>query len=384
MARHPLACPITTRNACTETQARVCAFLENSHDAVFFLDASGQIQYCNPTVRKKLGWMPEKLQDTPFIDLVHPEDISGIQALIQRCANPRSFIDKCTETRLRGHQESWRLFRSRFCTVEHKPFGTGIIVHAQDISEQRKTEQELQNALRSSTLAELVGSAAHDFNNYLMVISNSAAMAESLVGQNSELKLEIEEIRKAADCAGELARNLLAKSREARGPFTAVDLNRMLVDSGTILRRIAMRPGCDIKVEIDINPDTVVCNGNKEQLQQVLVNLVSNARDAIDDGGTISIYAETKTLAAAVEIGGRILDLGVYSVIVVKDTGAGMTAEVAERVFDRFFSTKPDTHGTGIGLATVREIIDLHDGAIELDTAPGEGTEFRIFIPSAL
>jgi two-component system cell cycle sensor histidine kinase/response regulator CckA len=209
-------------------------------------------------------------------------------------------------------------------------------------------------------------------------------MAGSLVDKDGELKLEIEEIRKAAGCACELARNLLAKSRESRGPFTAVDLNRLLVESGSILRRIAMRPGCEIKVKIEINPEAVVCNGNKDQLQQILANLVSNARDAIDDSGTILLHAETKTVAAVLEIGGRILDPGIYSVLVVKDTGTGMTEEVVGRVFDRFFSTKPDTHGTGIGLATVREIMDLHNGAIKLKTALGKGTEFRLFIPSAL
>jgi PAS domain S-box-containing protein len=384
MARHQLACSITAQDACSTKNLRVCAFVENSHEAVFFLDASGRIQYCNPCVRKKLGWMPAKLNKTLFIDLVNPEDLPHVQMLVQRCANPKSFIDQCIEVRLRAHQDSWRLFRARFCTVEHEPFGTGIVVNALDISDQRKAEHELQNALRSSTLAELVGSAAHDFNNYLMVISNSAAMAESLVDKDGELKLEIEEIRKAAGCACELARNLLAKSRETRGQFTAVDLNRLLVESGPILRRIAMRPGCEIKVKIEINPEAVVCNGNKDQLQQILANLVSNARDAIDDSGTISIHAETKTVAAALEIGGRILDPGIYSVLVVKDTGAGMTEEVAGRVFDRFFSTKPDTHGTGIGLATVKEIMDLHNGAIKLKTALGKGTEFRLFIPSAL
>ncbi len=367
------------------TAVGLCPFVENSREVVFFITPEGVIRVGNQAVREKLGWAPETLVDTSFFDLLHDDDVAELKAALESLSGENDDQSSLTiESRLRSHNDSWLLFSLRLTQADVMPWGAGLIVNALDISELRRLEHNLDTAMKNDSLAELVGSAAHDFNNYLMVIINSAMMAESFVEADSEVGVEIGEIRNAAASAHELTQKLLTKSREAREGFGIVDLNKLLIECGSMLRRIATRPGSDIKVQVEINPDAVICRADRAQLKQILINLVSNAHDAIDESGVITLSLENRTLARQKKVGDHALAKGDYCVIHVKDTGKGMTPEVAEHVFERFFSTKPDTHGTGIGLATVKEIVEGHHGAIDLISAPGKGTEFHIFIPSVM
>jgi two-component system cell cycle sensor histidine kinase/response regulator CckA len=243
-----------------------------------------------------------------------------------------------------------------------------------------KMEQQLHHQQRLESVGRLAGGVAHDFNNLLTVIGASSAMAERAVARGESPAADLYEVNVAVARASELTKQLLAFARRQVLVKRPVELNELVSNVERLMRRL-MGDGTELSAELCSQPLRVQADAG--QLEQVIVNLVLNARDAITGLGRIRITTERVALLPD-ETDIEQLVSGDYACIEVRDTGAGMSEEVQRRLFEPFFTTKPTGPGTGLGLATSFGIVHQHDGAIRVESAPGKGTAMRILLPLAL
>ncbi len=228
-------------------------------------------------------------------------------------------------------------------------------------------------------IGQLAGGIAHDFNNILGVIINYARFASGAVPEGSPAHADIEEIRRAAERGVALVRQLMILARRETGEESVFDLNGLINGLDGFLRSTI---GEHIRVERRLEPELWPIAEDPARIEQVLINLAVNARDAMPEGGTLSFETENTELTEAETIANPGMKAGRYVRLVVSDTGIGMDSEVAARAFEPMFTTKSSGHGTGLGLATVYTIISQTGGALELSSEPGVGTSFEIYIPA--
>ena len=234
----------------------------------------------------------------------------------------------------------------------------------------------MQQAQRMEAIGRMAGGIAHDLNNLLTVIRGYADLAIVELG-DCDLAKDLDEVRRASDRAVDLTRQLLAFSRRQPPAPSQLDINALLSDSARLLRRLL---GETIVLDCAFSDDLWPARADRGQVEQVVMNLAVNARDAMSDGGRLSIVTSNATLDA--EHAGHLgVTPGDYVSIAVRDTGAGMTAEVVTRLFEPFFTTKAIEDGAGLGLATVRGIVTLHRGAVDVVSVPGKGSTFTVLLP---
>ena len=240
-------------------------------------------------------------------------------------------------------------------------------------------EEQLRHAQKMEAVGRLAGGVAHDFNNLLTAIIGYADLAAERMAAEAPGTREIEEIRKVADRAAALTRQLLAFSRKQFLSPEVLDLTEVVAGMLPMLPRVI---GEHIETASSLAPDLRRVKADPSQVEQVLINLVLNARDAMALGGQLTVETANVNLDAGRIAAERlVLDPGEYVMLAVADTGAGMDAETRARAFDPFFTTKARGKGSGLGLATVYGIVEQSGGAIGIDTAPGRGTTFRIYLP---
>jgi signal transduction histidine kinase/ActR/RegA family two-component response regulator len=251
---------------------------------------------------------------------------------------------------------------------------------ASDVLEQRsradRLEGELLHAQRLESVGRLAGGVAHDFNNLLTVISGSATLAQRELPPDHAAVQDIDEIQNAAKRAAELTRQLLAFARRQVLVKKVFDARDLLVGIERMLSRLL---GERVALKLEITAESLPVSADRGQIEQVIMNLVLNARDAMPDGGTVTISARSAPLPDQASGSGA----PEYVELAVTDTGAGMSAEVKTRVFEPFFTTKELGRGTGLGLATSFGIVTQHDGHLLLDSQQGQGSSFRVYLPLA-
>ena len=246
-----------------------------------------------------------------------------------------------------------------------------------DISERKQLESQLRHAQKMEAIGKLAGGIAHDFNNLLVAIIGSGGMLEMhLKDQPRELKL-VEQILLAGDRAAELVRQLLAFGRKQELALTVININDLV---GTIRGLLERLIGEDITLTLDACDEPLHVKVDVGQIEQVLLNLASNAHDAMPSGGTVTISTRRVVLSDST-IGGASATPGAYAAISVSDTGVGMNTTTAARAFDPFFTTKALGKGTGLGLATVYGIIKQIGGNTEIFSSPGHGTTIKTYLP---
>lgn len=251
--------------------------------------------------------------------------------------------------------------------------------YLRDLSEQRQLEQQLRHAQRMETVGRLAGGVAHEFNNILQAITSYSELASAQVGPGQpELRHSIDQVSAAASLAAALTRKLLAFSHQQVVQPRVVDLSAMVEELAAMLRPLL---GERIELILDLEPAGASVEADPGQLEQVVMNLVINARDAMPSGGHVTLTVAT--LEVAEPNGSRLVPPGPYVQLAVSDTGTGMDEATISRAFDPFFTTKEVGEGTGLGLATVHGIVTQSGGDCQITSVLGEGTTFRIYFPRA-
>jgi len=242
----------------------------------------------------------------------------------------------------------------------------------------RKSEAQLRQAQKMETIGRLAGGVAHDFNNLLTIINGYSDVLLRRLGETDPSRKEIGEIQKAGERAAGLTRQLLAFSRKQVLSVKPVNLNETVSGTGAMVRRLI---GENIELVTALAPDLRIVLADPGQVEQVVMNLAVNARDAMPSGGTITISTANVDLAAPEDVGGYILPAGRYARLGIADNGCGMDEETKARMFEPFFTTKEQGKGTGLGLASVYGIVKQSGGHIVARSAPGRGTSFDVYLP---
>jgi two-component system cell cycle sensor histidine kinase/response regulator CckA len=360
--------------ALLESEERYRLITENSGDLISMTDHDGRFIYVSPSYRQVLGYDPAALIDQLITGLVHPDDQ---QAMLETMLPISSAGATPVVLRLRHADGSWRWIEGQATAVERQgaSYFVGI---GRDITERRRLEAQFLQAQKMETVGQLAGGVAHDFNNLLTAINGYAELALSDLPAGSGLRADLEEIVKAADRAAVLTRQLLAFARKQLIEPRPLDLNDLIVRVEKLLSRLL---GEGVELISLLAPDLSQVKADPGQIEQVLVNLAVNARDAMPGGGTLTIATQNVTLGQEEAAAHGGLAPGPYVAITIRDTGSGMDAATRQRVFEPFFTTKAPGRGTGLGLATCYGIVKQHGGHIWVASEPGRGSSFTIYLP---
>ena len=330
-------------------------------------------------LRLALGMHPtEQMTVERYIENVHHEDRDRVMRV----------VNELMERGGRGQVEyRLQLERGVQCTihatvmVQLNALGEPVQMMGalNDITERRELEERLRQSQKMESIGTLAGGIAHDFNNLITAMLGHGQFAMASLPQDSDVRQEVEAMLIAADRASLLTRQLLAFSRRQIMQPRMLDLNDVVRDIARLLHRII---GEDIRLELDLGSEPLEVHADAGQLTQVLLNLATNARDAMPRGGSFRIVSTaetiTETRAATMEI-----RPGRYAVIQAHDTGVGMDGATLERIFDPYFTTKPVGRGTGLGLSMAYGIVRQSNGHIHVESEPGRGTSFHVLLPIA-
>lgn len=319
-----------------------------------------------------------------FLARIHPDDQSQVRKIIEQAVAQVAPFE--LETRIVRPDGTIRILTNRSET-QAGPDGQAVrlIGVSQDITERRQAEtalrdreEQLQQAQKMEAIGRLAGGIAHDFNNLLTAINGYSSLLLKKLEAGSAARKDLEEIRKAGDRAAALTHQLLAFSRRQLIRPRVLDLNHVVTGIDRMLRRLI---GEDIELITRLAPTPCLVRADQGQLEQVLMNIAINARDAMPVGGTLTI--ETGQVTADDEFLRHQFDRqhDRYVTIAIRDTGCGMDAVTQEHIFEPFFTTKEQGKGTGLGLSTAYGIVTQAEGYIQVQSAPGEGTTFIIFLP---
>ncbi|MDQ2645358.1 MAG: PAS domain-containing protein [Myxococcota bacterium] len=349
-------------------------FFSLSLDMLVVTGPEGRFKRLNPAFGEALELEVSALLGTPFIDLVHPDDRPLTYEVHDCVVQGEPILD--FENRYRRADGTYRTFSWR---ATRDPVTGDVYAVARDITDQRSTEAQLRQAQKMEAVGQLAGGVAHDFNNLLQAILANNELAQQLTEPGTEVSEHLGEIDHAAQRAAALTKQLLTFSRRRPLNAVAVDLNQLIRGLMQMLRRLLPE-----SIRIDWLPGQELgsVSVDPSQLEQVIVNLCVNARDAMEQGGRLVIQTESVIVDSRFREMNHWAKHGRYALLTVSDDGAGMSAEVRERAFEPFFTTKGPHRGTGLGLSTVYGIVRQHDGMVHLESQPGIGTTLKLYLPS--
>ena len=367
---------VTHQRQIEEKMRQLVTAIEHAEEQIVVTDRQGKIQYCNPAFERVTGYS-------------HAEVEGQNPRILRSGKHPPEFYRELWATLLRG--EVWRgrlinrkkdgTFYDEDATIspilDASKRITGFVAIKRDVSERVHLERQLLQAQKLESIGRLAGGVAHDFNNLLTVINGYADFLLAELDPESELRSDAEEIRRAGERAAGLTKQLLAFSRKQIVEPKIVDVNAILRDSRRMLQRLI---GEDVRLLTSEHPSLGRIKADPEQIYQVLMNLVVNARDAMPDGGTVNLETANVRFdqAQAAHPDSR---PGPYVRITVTDDGIGMDERTRQRVFEPFFTTKDRDRGTGLGLSTVYGIVRQSGGWTEVKSEPGAGTCFALYFP---
>jgi len=356
------------------------AALEAAANAVIITNAEGTILWANPALSRLTGYTNSEL-------------IGQNTRILRSGQNPKATYDQMWKTILAGQVWRGELINRKkdgthyvqqmtvtpVCDLTGKP--SHFIAIQQDISQQRLLEEMYSHAQKMEAVGLLAGGVAHDFNNLLVVIVGYGELLLASPALSEKEKAKIAEIVAAGKRGSALTRQLLAFSRKQVLDPKVLNLNHVLSDAAALLQRLI---GDDVRLRLVLDPSLEAVKADAGQLELLLMNLAVNARDAMPHGGVLSIETSMVQVDEAAEKQSPGLKRGSYVLLAVRDTGSGMDAATQARIFEPFFTTKEAGRGTGLGLATVYSIVKQSDGWIGVESAPGAGTLFRVYLPRVL
>ena len=349
-----------------DSESRYRRLVENVNDAIIMQDVEGRLLFANRRFREWFGLHEEDIPKSALEDYVAPEWRMEMHDRYHRRMRGEALPDHFEFEGIRP--DGTRIWIEALVTpVEENGRIVGSQSALRDTTERRRMEQQYLHAQKMDSIGRLAGGVAHDFNNLLTVINGYSEMLLSQLPPDHQARQGLTQIRKAGDSAAELTQKLLAFSRKQVVRAKPLNLNLVVVEAETMFAHVL---GEDVDLITHLSPDLALVRADQGQMHQVLMNLVVNARDAMPEGGQLTI--ETRN----VEVDGA--HSQVY--LGVTDTGTGMSDDVKRRLFEPFFTTKDQGKGTGLGLATVYGIVNQAGGRIEVISEPGRGTAFHIYL----
>jgi PAS domain S-box-containing protein len=371
------------QEALAELRAKETQFeglIERASDIVTVLDEDATICFESPAAKRLLGWEAEEEVGRHALERVHPEDQPRVADSITRVLT-RAVDEERVSYRYRHKDGSWRVLESigrEVTTAGRRRF----IVNSRDVTERDELERKLLHAQKLESVGRLAGGIAHDFNNMLTVIMSNTSFAQEAVATDHPARSELDSVLDAARRAARLTAQLLAFSRQQHVTLQDIELSEHTRGMLQMLQRLV---GEDVEVIADLAPELPPVRADVGQMEQVLANLVVNARDAMPRGGTLRIRTFPRCFATAETRGGEEIMPGTYVCVSVSDTGLGISPEVRAHLFEPFFTTKERGKGTGLGLATSYGIARRHNGHIWCEDAGGAdgGATFVVAWPSA-
>ncbi len=367
--------------ALRESEARFRRLAENARDIIYRYEFTPRrgFTYVSPAATGITGYTPEDHYADPDlgIKLVHPDDRHLLDPLFAGVnVNTRPLVLRWIH---RNGQVIW--------TEQHNvPIfdETGQLVAlegiARDISARVELEERLHHSQRLESVGQLAGGIAHDLNNVLVPIIGYAELGRDELGSISRMHSYFSQIQQAGEHAAQLTRQILAFSRRQVLQIETVNLNEVIANVNKIMRRLL---GEEIEVHTSLNPNLHLIKADITQLEQVLLNLVVNARDAMPDGGQLTLETDNVELDNLYYDRHPEFEPGNYVVMTISDTGYGMESAIVEHIFEPYFTTKERHKGTGLGLATVFGIVKQHRGNIFVYSEPGHGATFKVYLPRA-
>lgn len=352
---------------------------ENAADMIAVVTANGERLYNSPSYQKLLGYTPEELEKTSAYEQIHPDDQPAVKLAADEAK--KTGIGRRVEYRIRHKSGEWRVLESTASAVRNDDGAVEkLIIVNRDITERRHLEQQLLLSQRLEAVGKLSGGIAHDFNNILgVIIGYSEALLQKMAADDP-MREAVDEIEKAGQRAAALTQQLLAFSRKQVLEPKVLELNSIVVDVEKMLRRLI---GEDVDLEIIPSPTLGRVKADRGQVEQVILNLAVNARDAMPRGGHLKIETMNADLDENDVRLKRYVVPGHYVMLQVSDTGMGMSAEVQSHIFEPFYTTKEQGKGTGLGLATVYGVVKQSGGYIWVESEIGKGTKFQVYLPRA-
>ncbi len=350
---------------------------ENAADMIAVVDANGHRLYNSPSYIKILGYTEQDLGKTTALDEVHPEDREKV---LKAAADARrTGAGTSLEYRMRHKDGSWRTLESRASTIVKAGQVEKLVIVNRDVTERKQLEEQFRQSQKMEAVGRLSGGVAHDFNNLLGVIIGYGEIVQEGTASDSPLRTCVDEMLKAGHRAAALTRQLLAFSRQQVMDPRVLDLNVVVRDMEKMLKRLIRE---DIQLKTELDPALVRIKADQGQIEQVVMNMVVNARDAMPNGGELKL--STSNVYMNEDFVRRYpypVSVGDYVLLAVTDNGIGMDAVTRARVFEPFFTTKEKGKGTGLGLSTVYGVVKQSGGYIEVMSEPGSGATFKIYLP---
>jgi two-component system cell cycle sensor histidine kinase/response regulator CckA len=363
-------------DALFDSQEKYRLVVDNANDAIIILQ-DGIIKFANPRAAEASGYPLDELINKDFLELIAQEDkemtSKNYRARIAGQAAPQNYLFRIINKK-GGHV--WVDLHVVMITWEGQ---LATLNFMKDVTRQKTIEDQLQQAQKMEAIGTLAGGIAHDFNNLLQAIQGYTQLLLLNKQKNSSSERELEEILGAARRGGELTRQLLTFSRKVESNMRPLDINTEISKIEKLLSRTIPKM---IEIQLNLSEDLYTVNADPGQIEQVIMNLALNARDAMKEGGKVVVETENVILNREYCETHLIEKPGEYVLISISDTGHGMNKETLEHIFEPFFTTKKVGEGTGLGLAMVYGIVMNHKGAINCYSVPGKGTTFRIYLPA--
>jgi PAS domain S-box-containing protein len=346
-----------------------------SSDLMAVVGADGFLRLTNPAWSRVLGWSDDQLLSTPYLQLLHEQDREAAAATMQRLARGETVASY--ECRLRTADGAHRLIS--WATT---PGNGAVYLVGRDLTDQRRTEEALRQSQKMEAIGQLTAGIAHDFNNMLTgVIGGLDIIRRRLAdGRTGDLDRFLDAATGSAHRAAALTHRLLAFSRRQSLDTRPLDVNTLV---GSMEDLLARSIGEGVRLAMSLAADLPVAKADANQLESAVLNLAINARDAMPEGGTLTIETAVADLDARYAARHEGLKAGRYVMVSVSDTGVGMPPEVLAKVYDPFFTTKPAGEGTGLGLSMVHGFVNQTGGHIRIHSQPGRGTSVKLYLPVA-